>query len=214
MSNLLQPPDREQALSSAPLEEAIEPPASKIGGSRWRLRLRRRALAETGFPHSRSRWSLARPRLGVAWIAAVLIAYYLLHLPFSPNFLAALFAPAHQLALDWQTPLRLLGHAADVLVAAWLLLLGAALGRQLWRWLHLPAAEETVQVALASGLGLGALSLLTFVFGLAGWLSFWTVGAGLLILSLLCARAGWQVLGWLGEQTRLMVRSIRQASWL
>jgi hypothetical protein len=27
------------------------------------VRLRRRALAETGFPHARSRWSFVRPRL-------------------------------------------------------------------------------------------------------------------------------------------------------
>src|SRR5690348_17576208 len=114
MSNLPQPPDRERipregSGNAAPLEEATEPPANKTGGSRW---------------------SLARPRLGVAWITAVLVAYYLLHFPFSQSFLTTLFAPARQLALDWQTPLRLLGHAADVLVAAWLLLLGAALGRQ------------------------------------------------------------------------------------
>jgi hypothetical protein len=190
MSSLPQPPDSARAAPSAPVEAAVESPANKTGGSRWRL------------------------RLGVAWIAAVLAAYYLLHPPFSQTFLTALFAPSHQLALDWQTPLRLMGHAADLLVAFWLLLLGAALGQQFWRWCRLPAAEETVQIALGAGLGLGALSLLTFVFGLAGWLSFWTVGAGLIFLSILCARAGWWVLRWLREQMRQMARAIRQASWL
>jgi len=150
----------------------------------------------------------------VAWIAAVLIAYYLVHPPLTPDSLTTLFAPARQLALDWQVPLRLLSHALDLLVACWLLLLGAALGCRLWRWCHLPLVEQTMQIALAGGLGLGALSLLSFAVGLVGWLSFWTVGAGLLLLSILCARDGWWVLRWLREQLGLMGRSIRAASWL
>jgi hypothetical protein len=153
-------------------------------------------------------------RLGVAWIAAVLLAYYLVHPPFPSSFFTTLFAPAHQLALDWQVPLRLLGHALDLLVACWLLLLGAALGQRLWRWCRLPAAEETMHIALSAGLGLGALSLLSFAVGLVGWLSLWTIGAGLLLLSLLCAREGWQVLRWAGAQLHQIRRALRQASWL
>jgi hypothetical protein len=127
-----------------------------------------------------------------------------------------LLAPAHQLTLDWQTPLRLLGHAADLLVAFWLLLLGAALGQRIWRWLRFPSAEETLRVALGAGLGLGALSLLSFAFGVAGLLSFWTVGVGLLLLSIVCARDGWRVLRWLRRQLQDIARSIsiRSASWL
>ncbi len=175
---------------SAQAEATDQPPLPGQGESRWRL------------------------RLGVAWIAAVLIAYYLLHPPFTSDFFPTLLAPPHQLALDWQTPLRLLGHALDLLVALWLLLLGAALGRRIWRGCRLPSVEETMQVALSSGLGLGALSLLTFACGLLGWLSFWTVGAGLLLLSLLCAREGWQVVRWSRAQIGLIVRAVRQATWL
>ena len=153
-------------------------------------------------------------RLGVAWVAAVLIAYFLVHPPLTPNSLMTLLAPAQQLALDWQTPLRLLGHALDVLVAGWFLLLGSALGRCLWRWCRLPTTEETMQVALGSGLGLGALSLLSFAGGLLGWLSFWSVGGGLLLLSLLCARDGWHLLRWAGRQINQIGYAIRQASWL
>jgi hypothetical protein len=190
MSSSARPPDNGRAAPAAQREEPEPPPLSGQSGSRWRL------------------------RLGVAWIAAVLIAYYLVHPPLTPDFLTTLFAPARQLALDEQTPLRLLGHALDLFVALWLLLLGAALGRLIWRWSRLPLAEEMTQVALGSGLGLGALSLLSFVAGLAGWLSFWTVGAGLLLLSILCARDGWHLLGWLREQMRLIGRSMRRASWL
>ncbi len=190
MNNLAQPPDKPSAAPAASSEEPGQPPAIPAGGSRWRM------------------------RLGVAWVAAVLIAYFLLHPPLTPNSLMTLLTPARQLALDWQTPLRLLGHVLDVLVAGWFLLLGAALGRRLWCWCRLPTAEETMQVALGSGLGLGALSLLSFAGGLMGWLSFWTVGGGLLLLSFLCARDGWHLLRWGGGQIRQMGRSIRQASWL
>jgi hypothetical protein len=153
-------------------------------------------------------------RLGMAWIAAVLIAYYLVHPPLSQTFFTTLLAPAHQLALDWQVPLRLLGHIADLLVAFWLLLLGAALGQRIWRLCRLPAVEGTMQLALASGPGLGALSLLSFVAGMVGWLSFWTVGGGLLLLSILCMRDGLQMLGWLREQMQHMRRAIGTGSWL
>ncbi len=164
----------------------------------------------TGVPGA-FRWPL---RLGVAWIAFVLLVYYLVHPPLSGGFFANLFAPAHHLALDWQAPLRLLGHVADLGVACWLLLLGIALGQRLWRWSHLPAVEGMLRVALGGGLGLGALSLATFALGVPGWLSSWTVWGGLLMLSALCARDLWWVLCWLREQAWEIVRAIRRGSWL
>jgi hypothetical protein len=59
---LAQHPTR-PALSAIPrpATRAPHPPCLRAAGEPPRLR--RRALAETGFPHSRSRWSLARPRL-------------------------------------------------------------------------------------------------------------------------------------------------------
>jgi hypothetical protein len=158
-----------------------------------------------------SRWKV---RLGVAWVAAVLVAYYLVHPPLSQSFFATLLAPAHQLSLDWQLPLRLIGHMADLLIAFWVLLLGAALGQRLWCWCRLPDAAATLRVALGSGLGLGALSLLSFALGLAGWLSSWTVGIGLVFFSFLCARDGWRLLRWVRAQAQQIARSIRSAAWL
>lgn len=159
----------------------------------------------------RSRW---RMRVGVAWISAVLLTYYLLHPPLSASFFATLFVPAHHLTFDWETPLRLAGFLADLAIASWLLLLGAALGQRIWHWVRLPAVEETLRVALGSGLGLGALSLSTFAFGLPGWLSSWMVWGGLVLLSLLCVRDGWCLLRWIGERSRRVAQALRAGSWL
>jgi hypothetical protein len=171
-------------------EETDQPLTGEGGGSRWRM------------------------RLSVAWISAVLLAYYLVHLPLSQSIFTMLRTPAHQLSLDWLTPLRLGSHIADIILAFWILLLGAALGQRIWHWSHLPAVEGGMRVALGSGLGLGALSLISFVFGVQGWLSPWTVWSGFLLLSLLCARDGWWLLRWLREQAQQAVRSIQLGSWL
>jgi hypothetical protein len=153
-------------------------------------------------------------RLAFAWISAVLIAYYLVHLSLFVSFFPTLLAPTHQIALDWQTPLRVAGHGADLAVALWILLLGVALGLRIWRWLRLPLVEDCMRVTLAAGLGLGTLGLATFALGIPGWLSSWTVWGSLGLLSVLCARDGWWLLGWLGTQTRRIGRAIRAGSWL
>ncbi len=159
----------------------------------------------------RSRW---RMRVGVAWISAVLLTYYLLHPPLSASFFTTLFVPAHHVTFDGETPLRLVGFLANLAIASWLLLLGAALGQRIWHWVRLPAVGETLRVALGSGLGLGALGLSTFAFGLPGWLSPVIVWGGLVLLSLLCARDGWWLLRWIGEQGRRVVQALRSGSWL
>jgi len=195
------PPDQISELSSLPAVAAGLPSSTRA--------------EEMGQPFvgepGASRWPM---RLSIAWIVFVLLAYYLVHPPLSGSFFATLFAPAHHLAFDWQAPLRLIGHVADLGVACWLLLLGIALGQRLWRWCHLPAAESMLRVALGGGLGLGALSLSTFALGLPGWLSAWTVWGGLLLLSALCARDLWWVLRWLREQAWQVVQAIRCGSWL
>jgi hypothetical protein len=155
-----------------------------------------------------------RMRLAFAWISAVLIAYYLVHLPLFASFFPTLLVPTHQTALDWQTPLRLAGHVADLAIALWMLLLGVALGLRFWRWFRLPLIEDSMRVALAAGLGLGALGLATFALGIPGWLSSWTVWGGLGLLSVLCARDGWWLLSWLGTQARRIGQAIRSGSWL
>src|SRR5579871_3954958 len=133
-------------------------------------------LGQPFAPKGNGRW---RMRLAFAWISAVLIAYYLVHLSLFVSFFPTLLAPTHQIALDWQTPLRVAGHGADLAVALWILLLGVALGLRIWRWLRLPLVEDCMRVTLAAGLGLGTLGLATFALGIPGWLSSWTVWGGL-----------------------------------
>ncbi|HEU5226498.1 MAG TPA: hypothetical protein VFU49_01720, partial [Ktedonobacteraceae bacterium] len=170
--------------------------------------------AESGQPFAPKGSRRWRMRLAFAWISAVLIAYYFVHFPLFASFFPTVFAPTHQIALDWQTPLRVAGHVVDLAVALWMLLLGAALGLRFWRWFHFPLVEDSMRVALAAGLGLGALGLATFALGIPGWLSSWTVWGGLGLLSVLCARDGWWLLGWLGAQARHIGQAIRSGSWL
>ncbi len=180
------------AAGSAPTfdEVGLGQPFAPIGGGHWRM------------------------RLAFAWISAVLIAYYLVHRSLFASYFPTLLVPTRQMALDWQTPLRVAGHIADLAVALWVLLLGMAVGLHFWRWFRLPLVEDCMRVALAAGLGLGALGLVTFALGIPGWLSSWTVWAGLGLLSVICARDGWWLLGWLGAQVRRIVQAIRSGSWL
>lgn len=95
--------------------------------------------------------------LVVAWLFAVIAAYYAVHKPFGVENVAALIR-----------------GALDVLV--WLLLLLVAIGlghRLVARCLDgLSPAED---VALSAGLGLGFISLLTLGLGLLGGLKSWLV---------------------------------------
>ena len=170
--------------------------------------------AESGQPSPSKGGERWRMRLAFAWSSAVLMAYYLAHLPLFTSFFPTLLAPAHQLALDGQTPLRVAGHIADLVVALWMLILGMALGLRIWRWLRIPLVEDSMRVALGAGLGLGTLGLTTFALGIPGWLSSWTVWGGLALLSVLCAQDGWWLLRWLGVQMRRISQAIRSGSWL
>ena len=162
-------------------------------------------------PNDGGRW---RMRLAFAWISAVLIAYYLVHLSLFATFFPTLVTPAHHLILDWQALLRAAGHLADLVVALWMLALGMALGLRIWKWLRLPLIEDIMRVALSAGLGLGALGLATFALGIPGWLSPWTVWSGLGLLSVLCARDGWWLMRWLVVQARRIRQAIRSGSGL
>ncbi len=161
-----------------------------------------------------------RTRAGLAWITAVLLAYYLVHPPLSGAFFAQVFAPAHHLTVDAQVVLRFGSHLLDLLLACWLLLLGAALGRFFWSRVAgaaaatLSASEGMLGVALGTGLGLGALSLTSFGVGLLGWLSPWVLWSGLLLLSLLFGHQGWWVLGWVWGQARLIPGAFRSSTRL
>ncbi len=162
-------------------------------------------------PRERPGW---RVRVGLAWITAVLLAYYLVHPPLSGDFFAQVFAPAHQVVFDAEALVRFGSHLIPLLLACWLLLLGAALGQFLWGCIGLASGEEALRVALGTGLGLGALSLASFGLGMLGWLSAWVVWAGLVLLSLLCWRQGWWVLGWARGQLRQIPQAFRSGTWL
>lgn len=167
--------------------------------------------SQPSVPNGGGRW---RMRLAFAWISAVLLAYYLVHLSLFATFFPTLVTPTHHLILDWQTPLRAAGHLVDLVVASWVLALGMALGLRIWRWLCLPLIEDSMRVALAAGLGLGALGLATFALGIPGWLSSWTTWGCLGLLSILCVRDGWWLLRWLAAQARRIRQTIRSGSWL
>jgi hypothetical protein len=155
-----------------------------------------------------------RVRVGLAWIAAVLLAYYLIHPPFSGDFFAQVFAPAHHLVVDVQVLLRFGSHVLYLLLTCWLVLVAAAVGQFLWGKAALPAGAGTLRVALGTGLGLGVLSLASFALGMLGWLSAWVLWIGLALLSLLCWRQGWWVLGWAGGQVRQIPDTFRKGAWL
>lgn len=152
-----------------------------------------------------------------------MLAYYLVHPPLSGAFFTQVFAPAHHLAVDAQVLLRLGSHLLDLLLACWLLLLGAALGQFLWVGVagaakaglsSASSSEGMLRVALGTGLGLGALGLASFGVGLLGWLAPWVVWGGLTLLSLLCWRQGWWVLGWTWGQVRLIPQAFRAGTIL
>jgi 4-amino-4-deoxy-L-arabinose transferase-like glycosyltransferase len=105
----------------------------------------------------------------VAWLFAVTLAYYIVHKPFTVENLLAI-----------------LNALGDVLVAAALFALAAALGRRLTRALRFASPLEALVVH--AGIGLAMLSFATLALGWLGWLNptlFWA----LLLLSLFLLRA-------------------------
>lgn len=97
--------------------------------------------------------------LSILWTFAVYLGYYTVHKPFTASIVLAV-----------------LDRAADLAIWTTLLLLAAALGRRfLGRGAQTPPLEELL---FSIGLGLGILSLGTFLLGMIGMLNrwvFWTL---------------------------------------
>jgi hypothetical protein len=110
--------------------------------------------------------------VGVAWMFAVLLAYYAVHKPFTAGDLAALRqAPVGASGDAAAVVTRLLNALGDVLAALWLLLLAGALGQLAWRGLRLPAQNSAEARLTGTILGLGLLGLAAFALGLVGLLT-------------------------------------------
>lgn len=107
--------------------------------------------------------------VGVAWLFAVTLAYYVVHKPFSLDNLQAI-----------------LNALGDILVAGLLFLLAAAIGRRALRSL---AMNRPLQVLVfETAIGFGIISFATLALGLLGFvnpLPFWIV----LVVALLLLRA-------------------------
>src|SRR5579859_4430364 len=109
-----------------------------------------------------------RVALGVAWLMAVLLAYYAVHKPITPADLAQLTAPP--LNTSW-TPARVVARIVfaaipDLVAPLWLALVAGALGQTLWRVLRLPMSGRAESRLIGTVLGLGVLGLAAFALGL------------------------------------------------
>jgi hypothetical protein len=114
------------------------------------------------------RLRLALPLLGLAWLAAMVAAYYAVHKPFTGDVLVG----------AGRTLLGLLAAAAMVT-------LGGALGTHLLR--DLSPLSRAEALALRALMGLGGLGLIVLALGLAGllpprWLAWLLTGAALVLL--------------------------------
>lgn len=95
----------------------------------------------------------------LVWLFVVLVNYYIVHKPF-----------------DAEQFLRILSNAGDVLVAVLVYALAATVGRWILRGYKFATPLE--RMIFSAGVGLGALSLVTFILGLVGALNgivFWAI---------------------------------------
>lgn len=130
--------------------------------------------------------------LFILWVLAVLIGFYSVkeQKPFTPAQLVGL-----------------INSLLDLLAAGWIGLLGLGLGHRLLRWLNLAESSKTSGKAtalstgeiliLGTGVGLGALGLLTLGLGLAGLFQRWLF----IVLSIILTALLWP--DWLALRRRL-----------
>jgi len=109
--------------------------------------------------NSNAKWLIA-VSVAVVWVFAIYATYYWAHKPFSGANLVIM---------------------PDIVVWLGLLLVATALGRLSRRWFDYSASLE--EIVFSAALGLGALSLLTFVLGLVGLLHRWLFWLLLVVLA-------------------------------
>ncbi len=107
---------------------------------------------------NRQSWGkLAVAIFAVLWLFAVIAGYYIAHKPFTPD-----------------NALALLNVAGDIATTLMLCVLASALGFRVLRRVEFAAPLE--QVLFSAGVGLGIISIITFLLGVAGFIKailFW-----------------------------------------
>jgi hypothetical protein len=101
------------------------------------------------------RWLLAVAFV-ILWLFAAYAVFYLVQKPFDQDFATAISS-----------------SIVDALLSLVIVLLGAALGRRLTRLLRISFASPGEELILVTGVGLGLLSFLVLILGLAGLLYKW-----------------------------------------
>jgi len=140
--------------------------------------------------HPRNRWVYVG--LFLAWLFAVLMVFYSVQKPLSVE--------------NAQATARTLGNLAVALLTWWV---AWAWGRRLVCWLGPGDMPTTFLHALALGLGLGGLSLLTLVVGLLGGLS---PIVGWAVMALAAIWPAWDLVC-LVQKTSLRERTAALARW-
>ncbi|HYN89688.1 MAG TPA: hypothetical protein VER55_14235, partial [Ardenticatenaceae bacterium] len=130
---------------------AARPPTSAEPAA---VRSNRRTSEGSQSAGSLRRWDYLAVLLTFAWATAIFAAYYVVQKPFAAA-----------------TAVRLLGVAADGLVAAAIVAGSAGLGLRVIGRLAPPTITPAERLAFGALVGLGAVSLLWLAVGLAGLLS-------------------------------------------
>jgi len=127
--------------------------------------------------------------VSLIWVFAVYFAYYIVHKPFTPG-----------------QAVRIAGVGLDLLLLVLLVLVAAAWGRRLSRWLRLEFASLLEQFVFSSGIGFGVLGYAVLGLGSLGLLYRWI--CYVLLLALAFSALGelrfWS--GWLVALVRRVVK--------
>ena len=148
-----------------------------------------------------------RTAIILVFVAALLVAYYAIHKPLTPESLTNLSASVGALVEAGIDPAlmatHLLGAALDMATVLVLLAICGGVGRFILRrvWAGVVLTETRLgDAALAVLLGAGVVSALTLGAALAGWINAVVLWSGLLILAALTWR---HVVTWLRDMGTL-----------
>lgn len=142
----------------------------------------------------------------VLWMFFVMSAYYVVQRSFVTGQATALFQNLSSL-LEFSFSVQAMGRTLlDVGVALWITFASLGIGLWLLTWLKIPTESSVESLLYGLGVGFGALGLLLFFLGLAGWIQT-PVLHGLLIVATLST--GWKSIGFLRG-----VRFARPPVWL
>lgn len=112
---------------------------------------------------ARLRWPLIA--LFIIWLAFCVSSFFVVNRPFDVTLGARIGNMLEGLAFS---PPALGRALLDVGAAAWITIAAMGVGLQCWRWLSLDGHDGLATLLFASGIGFGALGLLTLILGVAG----------------------------------------------